>query len=285
MPLESGLTGSSRGYRSDPMIKPFISHSSRDRTLAEALVELVRAALRLPSRQIRCTSVEGYKLRPGAKTDEQLRRELRASKAFVGLITPSSIASVYVLCELGARWGASLPHVPLLARGATAKHLPGPLHGLNAISCSSRTDLHDMIDQLADVLHLKAEPSSAWDRHLAKVMERSRKRRVATRARRARAQGRPQSEGAREGQPVANRFLGAWEYNDKAGQRWTREFTPDGKCTLRSSIKQNWEKDYFMYGGRYAVVSRGDRPRIHRLLADGRMDIEGGAYTATRVSP
>lgn len=58
------------------MIKIFISHRSRDVALANALIHLLRFALRLSAEDIRCTSVPGYNLPGGAQTEQQLRQEL-----------------------------------------------------------------------------------------------------------------------------------------------------------------------------------------------------------------
>jgi hypothetical protein len=57
----------------------FISHSSADRETAEALAHLLRSALNLTPAEIRCTSVEGYRLPAGASTDQQLRDEIMAA--------------------------------------------------------------------------------------------------------------------------------------------------------------------------------------------------------------
>src|SRR5690606_36942725 len=88
-------------------IKIFISHSSRDKEIAEALITLIRHAMPIAPEEIRCTSVNGYRLRVGARAGTELRREILACPAFVGLITDTSMDSAYVLLELGARWGAN----------------------------------------------------------------------------------------------------------------------------------------------------------------------------------
>src|SRR5689334_1801967 len=78
----------------------FISHSSKDAEIVQALIELIRSSLNTPAKRIRCTSINGYKLPIGVTTDEQLRTEIFGAKAFIGIISSASINSTYVLFEL-----------------------------------------------------------------------------------------------------------------------------------------------------------------------------------------
>jgi len=151
---------------SDPMpttllLKIFISHSAKDETVAAALVALLSNALNLPANAIRCTSVNGYRLPAGVDTEERLRQEVHQAKAFIGLITPSSIASAYVMFELGARWGAKLHLVPLLAAGAGSESLRGPLGSLNALNCEDSAQVHQLISDLATLLEISDHNSPA----------------------------------------------------------------------------------------------------------------------------
>jgi hypothetical protein len=139
----------------------FVSHSSKDELLAQALVELIRASLNIPQKEIRCTSVNGYRLEAGASTEEQLRIEVNSAKVLIGVITPASMDSAYVLFELGARWGQKLPLIPMLGNGATASYLRGPLAGLNALSCDDSAQIHQMIEDLARKLGVKDLSSAA----------------------------------------------------------------------------------------------------------------------------
>jgi hypothetical protein len=139
------------------MIDVFISHSSQDQELAERVVDLLRSALNLRADGIRCTSVDGYRLPVGADSDEQLREEALEAKSFVGILSSNSIASAYVLFELGARWGARKHLAPLLAPGMTTQFLRGPVSGLNALSCESAGQLHQLVQDLGNVLDVRPE--------------------------------------------------------------------------------------------------------------------------------
>lgn len=57
-------------------LRIFISHSSKDRVLAEALTDLIKSALGLVSTQIRCSSVDGHRLPVGVNTESKLREEV-----------------------------------------------------------------------------------------------------------------------------------------------------------------------------------------------------------------
>jgi hypothetical protein len=151
-------------------IRLFISHSAADRDLVERLVELLRSALDLPASQIRCTSVDGYRLPAGADTAEQLRLEVHEATAFVGIISVNSLRSLYVAFELGARWGAKRSLFPLLAPGTDASILEGPLASLNALNSASRAQLHQLISDLSAVLRVKREEPAVYQQYVEAVL-------------------------------------------------------------------------------------------------------------------
>jgi hypothetical protein len=144
----------------------FISHSSADREIAGAFVDLLRSALRLAAKEIRCTSVDGYKLPAGTHSDEQLRQEVFESKTFVALLSPVSITSVYVMFELGARWGSQRYFAPVMVAGFEARSLKAPLSSIHAISGTSDSDLHQLIQTLAENLKVEAEPAHVYNKAL-----------------------------------------------------------------------------------------------------------------------
>lgn len=143
-------------------MKVFVSHSSVDKKMAASFVELLRAALLLPAKDIRCTSVDGYKLAPGASSDEQLRQEVFDAEAFVALLSPKSIQSMYVMFELGARWGTKKPFAPVMVGGLDPSFLKPPLSAMHAVAGTSEGDMHQLVQTLADWLHMTPEGPNVY---------------------------------------------------------------------------------------------------------------------------
>ena len=155
-------------------LQVFISHSSRDHDIALSLIELLQAALGLKVQEIRCTSIDGYRLEPGAQTDHVLKEEVLQAKTFIGLITPNSLVSAYVLFELGARWGGQKKTVPLLA-GLGPEALQGPLKNINAVSANEVGSLLSVIESLAKNLGRTAQPAHAYYSYADKLVQQTRK--------------------------------------------------------------------------------------------------------------
>jgi hypothetical protein len=163
-----------------PAIDIFISHSSQDGKIAQALIELLVVALNIPAERIRCTSVKGHQLGPGASVEETLRGEINDSKAFIGLITPASLQSTYVLFELGARWGIQRHLVPALALGVDANALKDPLKNRNTVRCDVPEQVSDLIDNIASVLNLTPGRKSSYQRYVDALVRRSKVKRKRT---------------------------------------------------------------------------------------------------------
>jgi hypothetical protein len=144
------------------MIKVFISHSSKDAEVAEKLIQLIRAALNLKVEDIRCTSVNGYRLPGGAKTDAHLQIEIYKCELLIGLVSSDSMNSHYTLFELGARWGAKKPMIPLLIDNKGAGALKGPLSGINALDAYEEAQLMQFVTDSGNVLKIAPEQPSSY---------------------------------------------------------------------------------------------------------------------------
>ncbi len=145
-------------------IRMFISHSSKDRNEASKLIDLLRSALNLSAKEIRCSSVDGYRLPAGASVADQLRMEVHAD-VFVGFLSDQALGSPWVVFELGARWGSDRLLIPLLTRGTQAsdlKDLLGPIEKLHALSASRASQLHQFIAEIGRRLAIKPEDASVY---------------------------------------------------------------------------------------------------------------------------
>jgi TIR domain len=152
------------------MVKIFISHSSHDIELVSKIVDFLRTALNLTSRDIRCTSLDGYRLPGGANFNDQLRQEVYESQVFIGLISPASFQSQYVLFELGARWGANKQLIPLLSPNLDSSLIKEPLKSLNALKCNN-SSLIQLVEELSELLDTKLDKQSAYQRYIDEIVK------------------------------------------------------------------------------------------------------------------
>jgi hypothetical protein len=133
----------------------FISHRHKDQAIAKALIELLESAFYIESTDIRCTSVQGYMLTPGERTSEELRSNLAGAELVMGLLSPGTTESNYVLAELGAAWGRDVTTFPLLARGATYSDVPSPLNERHSVSLESQENCLELIESVSAKTTLK----------------------------------------------------------------------------------------------------------------------------------
>jgi TIR domain len=109
------------GHSPESYPRIFISHRHKDEDVGKVLVNLLEAAFHIEKGDIRCTSVQPYRLPAGARTPDRLRVEIRHAGVVLGILTPDTKESSYVLFELGASWGQNIPCFPSLRRGRTRR--------------------------------------------------------------------------------------------------------------------------------------------------------------------
>lgn len=145
----------------------FISHRHEDEEIARALVDCIKSYFKIEKRDIRCTSVRPYRLPVGENTAERLRDEIACAEAVLGILTPSTQASSYVLFELGSAWGQGVWTCPLLARGADQTHIPDPIRDLSPLSLEDSGDCLQLLDDMRGFTSLErghAEGSEVHDK-------------------------------------------------------------------------------------------------------------------------
>jgi hypothetical protein len=148
-------------------LKVFISHSHQDRELAKALVNFLRMAVRLESKEIRCTSYLPAGLDPGAKINEALRRDIEDCEFFFPLITTSSLKSEFVFFEIGAAWGLEQKIWPIIeVKGRTPK-LPSLLTGLVHTNISDLEELARLTRKMNEAIWIKRDQVSDEEQRAA----------------------------------------------------------------------------------------------------------------------
>lgn len=152
------------------MLSIFISHSHKDVELVRRLIALLRSSLNLPSKEIRATSLDGFRLPGGANTADRLRHEVQEAKVLIGIISISSLNSTYVIFELGARWGSGKPMVPLLVSDVDLDLLAEPLQEMNALSCRSSAQLYQLVEDIAGYLGVPVDSAAAYQEYVEDIV-------------------------------------------------------------------------------------------------------------------
>ena len=128
--------------------KIFISHRHKDHEIARALAEAISTAFEIGPGDIRCTSVQPYRLPFGKNTGERLRDEIKDARAVLGVLAPDTSESTYVMFELGAAWAQRIYTCPLLSRGAGYTDIPGPIFDLSPARLWVEADGHQLLRDL-----------------------------------------------------------------------------------------------------------------------------------------
>jgi len=162
------LTNSKKAANNN-IIYIFISHSVLDKKIVNLLIEMLRLALNISARKIRCTSISGHKLSAGVFQDEQLRADIANSKVFICIITPKSNESDYVAFEMGARWGSNQPLIPFIACKSGISLLKGPLKNIHALNGGKKDDIFQLINELATYLDIDPEEPSVYSDKVEKL--------------------------------------------------------------------------------------------------------------------
>lgn len=152
-------------------IKVFISHSSKDEYFVKSLVQLLKVSLPgLKAEEIRCTSVDGTKMKPGAHFNEVLVSEISDSDVFIAILSEDSINSFYVAVEIGARWGSRKDIIPIMINGLSPEGIKAPLSSIHAVDAKSQAELSDLIESIAAKVGYASESHSSYLQSIISLM-------------------------------------------------------------------------------------------------------------------
>ncbi len=132
-------------------IKLFISHSHKDNGVAKQLIRLLERCYEIHSRELRCTSVDGYTLKLGVLPRDQLRDEIEGANV-VALVSPNSLKSDWVFFELGAAWRGKNYVIPVLLPGIDRKDLPAAMGGLTCSQLLNEREVTQFISNLDNII-------------------------------------------------------------------------------------------------------------------------------------
>ncbi|MCA1602283.1 MAG: toll/interleukin-1 receptor domain-containing protein [Acidobacteria bacterium] len=137
-----------RSYmQSSDVSRIFISHASVDRSLAGALVQLLRLGTDLTRQQVFYTSGEGTGVPTGENFIDYIRNQLQNTVLVVQLVTPAFLRSGFCMCELGGVWVTQVESFPIIVPPVTYNDIRGILGNIQV----ERLDEHGTaLDRLHD---------------------------------------------------------------------------------------------------------------------------------------
>jgi len=93
----------------------FLSHASKDKALADRLIQLLTVGCDVSQNDILYTSEPGMGIPSGYHSFiEYLQKQMQQPALVILLLSENYFASPFCLCELGATWGGNLPVFPLV---------------------------------------------------------------------------------------------------------------------------------------------------------------------------
>jgi len=87
-----------------PVKKIFISHSSKDKTIVDAFVDLLRLGINISHEDIFCTSIEEMQIHNGEDIREHIQENVKHAEFAILLISKNYKNSEICLNEMGAVW-------------------------------------------------------------------------------------------------------------------------------------------------------------------------------------
>src|SRR5262249_16918824 len=135
------------------------------------MVDLLARTMKISAEEIRCTSVPGCDLSGGDPSAEVLRKNLQDCEVVVGLITPKSLSSSFVLFELGATCGLGKRLIPFLGPDCDPGIMRAPLRDLHAYRWRSRTDWEKLIDNLCTWLKVDKQKVSFYSPMIDEIIK------------------------------------------------------------------------------------------------------------------
>ncbi len=156
--------------------KVFISHSSKDIQYVEELIECLET-IGLSSRNIFCTSFEGYGIDLGDNFLETIKEKLSDDTLVLFVLTKNFYASPICLCEMGAAWVQSKEHIPILVPPFDFKNIQGVIPLTQGFKINEPLKLNLFKEKVEKLFELSPKSSvSTWERKRDQIITRLNKK-------------------------------------------------------------------------------------------------------------
>lgn len=141
----------------------FISHSSKDKKIAKAIVDLIANGIGVPEKEIFCSSVEGYGIPSGHDFLLYIKEQMEQPKMVILLLTPSYWESEFCLCEMGAAWAKSHRIYPIFVPPFEEKDLRAVLVTMQGFNIDNGVKYNEIRDYLSEHLNFEIKTTTKWD--------------------------------------------------------------------------------------------------------------------------
>lgn len=149
--------------------KIFISHSSKDKSYVEKIVNLLES-IGMDQTQFFCSSVPGYDIRLGKDICESLREQfLECDLHIVFVHSRNYYQSAVSLNEMGAAWALKSKYTSMLLPGFEFDEMVGVIDGrtiaikLDKERMEVQDKLNQFYDQIVEEFHLQRKPAIVWE--------------------------------------------------------------------------------------------------------------------------
>lgn len=152
--------------------KVFISHSSKDVELVEEIVEILES-IGLDSKQIFCTSFEGYGISLGENFLNEIKNELSSNSMVIFVLTENFFHSPICLCEMGATWVLAKQHIPIVVPPLDYKDIKGVIPLSQGFKINEPLKLNLFKEKIEQVFAIIEKlPTSTWERKRDRIIKR-----------------------------------------------------------------------------------------------------------------
>jgi TIR domain len=142
--------------------KIFLSHASKDKPLADKLVDLLTLGCAVDPNDILCTSLEGKGIPAGTSSFIQfLRAQIQKPDLVILLLSENFFASQFCVCELGAVWGMDLSYFPIVVPPLDKTKLKAVLAVAQAGDILNTTWLDELRDGVKEKVNVSVR-TATW---------------------------------------------------------------------------------------------------------------------------